>query len=238
MLSVNFIVECKSIENYHIVLCNEQNLDDSLENNWIGQDGLDNYPETIKLLQKHNIKNTDIQETLKSFHRHLFPKGVIRYLDYNLDSFPIPTFCSFRETNIGTTKDLENSVVWKSYQSLYSVIRSNQANKFNYIDYELYNVENEKFLSTYESRLEELKRSLIFSANHLEIYHPVLVVESKLWNLENSNIQELKYCRLVFQEMSGFNTWIDIVDYKYLDEYFMKSKTYDNFFKSKRFRQG
>lgn len=233
---INFIVECKSIDNYHIVLCNEQIADDTLENDWIGEDGMNNYPKTIKLLQKHNIKDSDIQETLKLFHKHLFPKGVVRYIDYRPDNFEIPTFYSFRETNIGSTKELENSVVWKAYQSLYSVIRSYQANTFKDIDFELYDIDNGEFLSTYEEKLEELKETLIAEANHFEAFHPVLVVESKLWNLKSNDIEELKYCRLVFQEMSGFSTWIDIVDNKYLNEYLTKSKTYDEFYIKKGFK--
>jgi hypothetical protein len=233
---VNFVVECKSIDNYHIVLCNEQNADDSLENDWVGQDGFNNYPETIKLLQKHNVRDIDIQRILKSIHSELFPKGIVRYYTYSLNSFKIPTFCSFRETNIGSTKDLENSVVWKAYQSLYSVIRTRQADKFKYIDYELLTIENEGALSSYEMKLKALEEALISSADHFEIFHPVLVVESKLWNLKSNSIKEMKYCRLVFQEMSGFTTWLDIVDYNYLDEYLAKSKAYENFFIRKGFK--
>jgi hypothetical protein len=229
---INFIIECKSINNYQIVVCNEQNSESGsyLENNWIGDDGQNNYPKTIKLLQKHNIKDSDIQETLKAFHKQLFPEGIIRYFDYKLESFKIPTYCAFRETNIGTTKEMENSVVWKAYQSLYSVIRSYKANVWEDIDYELYNIENEEYLSSYKSRLIELKRSLFSTSEHFEIIHPILVLESKLWELKDNNISEIKYCRLIFQENSGFNTWIDIVDYKHLDDYFKKSKQYSEFF--------
>jgi hypothetical protein len=233
---VNFIVECKTINDYHVVFCNQCDGVYNLEDDWIGEDSMNHYSETIKLLQKHNIKDSDIQETLNYFNKHLYPKGRVRYGDYRLDSFEIPTFCSFRETNIGMTKDMENSVVWKSYQSLYSVIRSYQANKFKDIDYELYNIENEKYLTTYEARLNELKEELIYSSNHFELFHPVLVVESKLWDFNEDKIEELKYGRLVFQEMSGFSTWIDIVAHKHLDEYLQKSKEYVDFFKMKRFK--
>jgi hypothetical protein len=235
---VNFIIECKSMTNYHIVACNQldNDLGSDLENDWIGNDATDNYPRTIKLLQKHEIKPVDIQETLKLFHKHLFPNMTIRYLDYRLDAFEIPVFCAFRETNIGTTIELENSVVWKAYQSLYSVIRSYQESSFDDIDYEIFNIENEKYLSTYESKLEELRKTLILDSNHFEIFHPILVVESKLWELKNDNLEELKYFRLLFHEMSSNSTWIDIVDFNHLDEYIENIKLYDEFFIEKQFK--
>lgn len=182
------------------------------------------------MLQKHNLKDSDIQETLKYFHKHLFPTGLIRHINYRLESFDIPIYCSFRETNIGNTKEMENSVVWKAYQSLYSIIRSYQKKSWIDIDYELYNIENEEYLSTYEARFEELKQSLTLASNHIEILHPVLVVESKLWGLKDDDLKELKYCRLLFHEMSGFDKWIDIVNQKNLDEYLAKSRVYDEFF--------
>ncbi len=234
---INFVIECKSMNNYHIVLCNEKDIGfgRDLEDDWIGVDGPNNYPHTIQLLQKHNITDSDIQETLKDFHKHLFPNGLIRYIDYRLESFDIPVYCSFRETNIGTTKEMENSVVWKAYQGLYSVIRTYQKDSWVDIDYELYNIENEKYVSTYESKLKELKQTLYLASNHIEIIHPVLVVESKLWGLQGDDMEELKYCRLLFQEMSGFDKWIDIVNQKHLDEYLEKSKVYDDFFNEKGF---
>ena len=125
---------------------------------------------------------------------------------------------------------MENSVVWKAYQSLYSIIRSYQKKSWIDIDYELYNIENEEYLSTYEARFEELKQSLTLASNHIEILHPVLVVESKLWGLKDDDLKELKYCRLLFHEMSGFDKWIDIVNQKNLDEYLAKSRVYDEFF--------
>lgn len=235
---LNFIVECKSISNYQIVVCNEQipEMGSYIENNWIGDDWSNHYSKAIKLLEKHNIKPQDIQDSIKAFHKHLYPNRLIRYIDYRLDSFEIPVYCSFRETNIGNTKEMDNSVVWKAFQSLYSYINSHKINAWKDIDFELYDIENEELISTYESRLEALNESLIIESNHFELIHPVLVVESKLWELKENNLEELKYCRLLFQDISGFDTWIDIVNYQSLDEYLAKARVYDDFYIEKGFK--
>lgn len=235
---LNFIIECKSINNYQIVVCNEQKPEKGsyIENNWIGDDWSNHYSKTIKLLEKHNIKPQDIQDTVKLFHKHLFPDGLIRYIDYRLESFEIPVYCSFRETNIGTTKEMENSVVWKAFQSLFSYINSHKVDAWKDIDFDLYDIDNEELISTYEGRLEALKEALILHSNHIELIHPVLVVESKLWELKENNLEELKYCRLLFQDISGFDTWIDIVNYNSLDEYLTNSKKYDEFYTEKGFK--
>jgi len=235
---VNFIIECKSISNYQIIVSSELDYQAgcNLENNWIGDDSTDNYPKTIDLLKKHNIKNKDIQLTLRTFHKFLFPNGLIRYIDYRLDSFDIPVFNAFRETNIGTTKELENSVVWKASQSLNSCIQAHKSMVWEDIDYELYNIENEEFLSTYEDKLSELRQTLISSATHFEYLHPVLVVESNLWELSQGKLNELKYFRFVFQRLFDHEIWIDVVSFDHLAEYLEKTKKYDDFFIGKGFK--
>ena len=217
---VNFVVECKSINNYHIIASNELDYKcgETLEDTWIGDDGLNNYVKTIELLKKHNIKDRDIQDTLKKLHKFLFPKGLVRYYDYRLDTFDIPIFNSFRETNIGSTKDLDNSVVWKAFQSLNSCILAHQALTWNGIDYEIYNVENEGYISTYKAKLDELFNTIKDSAKHLEYIHPVLAIEANLWELKNKKLKELKYFRLIFQKMFENEMWVDIVSINHLDE--------------------
>lgn len=237
---INFIVECKSISNYQIVVCNEQKAEKGkyIENNWIGDDRYNQYLKTVELLEKYDINNNDIKDALKTFDKHLFPDGHIRYIDYKLSSFEIPIYCSFRETNIGTTKEMENSVVWKAFQSLYSNINSQKVGVWNDIDFESYDFEMDDLASTYEYRLEALIEILNSRSNHIELIHPILVVEAKLWELKDNNLKELKFCRLLFQDVSGIDTWIDIVSFNSLDEYIAKSKKYDEFYVDNGFNNG
>lgn len=60
-------------------------------------------------------------------------------------------------------------------------------------------------------------------SNHVNFIHPVIVVESKLWEYtQYGDLKHLKYFRLNVQRLYIDEIWIDIVDYEYLSEYLKK----------------
>lgn len=233
---INFIVECKSIKDYHILVSNRLEYENGSDLNhlWIGDDSYYHYQRTIQLLKKHNIRDENIKKILKQFHLACFPKDLFKFYGSTVEAFSIPVFNSFRETNIGNTKELETSVVWKAFQSLYSCIENYKEHTWSDIDYFLYDIENEK-LNTEEDKANELLKSLIWRAEHLTCIHPVLIMESELWEVTKAGLSKLKYFRLIFQKMFTDNIWIDIVNKNFLQEYLDKTKKYDKFFLKKKF---
>jgi hypothetical protein len=235
--AVNFIVECKTLKDYHIIASNrlEHKVGTDLIHCWIGQDVYTNYSKSIELLTKNNISNDRIRNILKELNSYCYPEVTFRFYEYNVTSFDIPVFNSFRETNIGTTKYLDNSVVWKSFQSLYSCVDAYNSLVWEGIDYHLYDVERENLLNE-EERAEELKKMLLLKAGHMIYLHPILVIESNLWEVVNKKLKKLKYLRLIFQKLFEDELWIDIVSKDHLDEYLVKTKQYDTFLRKKKFR--
>lgn len=234
--AVNFIVECKTLKDYHIVASNrlEHKVGTDLIHCWIGHDVYTNYSKTIELLTKNNISSDKIRSILKELNSFCYPKVTFRFYEYNVKSFDIPVFNSYRETNIGTTKELDNSVVWKSFQSLYSCVEAYNSLVWEGIDYHLYDVQREDLL-TEEEKAEELKDMLLLKAGHMKYIHPILVVESNLWEVADKKLKKLKYMRLIFQKLFEEELWIDIVNKEHLDEYLKKTKQYDTFLKKKKF---
>jgi hypothetical protein len=235
--SVNFVVECKTLKDYHIVVSNrlEHKVGNNLIPCWVGQDTYTHYSRTIELLRKHNVNDKKSKYVLRELNKFCYPDVTFRFYDYKLNSFDIPIFNSFRETNIGTTKELDNSVVWKSFQSLYSCIEAYKEFVWDGIDYHLYDVERDEFVDE-EEKAEELLRFLILKARHMSYVHPLLVIESDLWEVTGRGLKKLKYLRLIFQQMFEGETWIDVVNKNYLEEYLKKTEQYDAFLTKKGFK--
>jgi len=69
----------------------------------------------------------------------------------------------------------------------------------------------------------------------MSFVHPLLVVESSLWQVTKSGLKKLKYFRLIFQKLFEEEIWIDIVNKDYLEEFLKKTKQYDSFLTKKGF---
>jgi hypothetical protein len=230
-------VECKTLKDYHIIVSNrlERKVGTHLMKLWVGLDYFDNYSKTLSILAKNNVSDDHKKDILKQLHSFCFPELYARYHDYYIQSFDVPVFNAFRETNIGVTKELDNSVVWKSFQSLSSCIEAYEDLIWEGIDYYLYDVEREDLIND-ESLVLELTASLLSKATYIAYIQPVLVVESNLWEATGTNVRKLKFFRLIFQKLFENEVWIDVVNKEYLQEYLNKANQYKTFLKSKKFR--
>jgi hypothetical protein len=234
---VNFLIECKTLKDFHIVVSNtrEHSWAIDLYKCWIGETKYDNYSKVIELLKRNEVNEERIRSILRDLNLFCFPNYTYRFRDSEIDPFNIPVFNSYRETNIGSTKELDNSVVWKSFQSLHSCIQAYESMVWDGIESPLFDIENDHLLGE-EARSEKLKSMLILKASHIRYIQPIIVVESNLWELKKGGLKKLKYLRLLFQRLFQDGTWIDIVNKQYLQEYINKSKKYDLFLSSKNFR--
>ena len=80
-----------------------------------------------------------------------------------------------------------------------------------------------------DNKIEDIKESLLLRAQHVKLLHPVLVLESALWELKDGSMNPLNYFRLIFQKLYDDVTWIDVVNKDHLDEYLEKANKYKNF---------
>lgn len=232
---VDILVECKSLNNYHII-ANNSSLDQNyFEPIWMGNYTNKDSNKLSEILFKYNFTTEEIVYIKEKLENYCVPKTTYRWINYRPTPFEIATFNTYRETNVNTTKDIDNSVVWKCLLSLQSAIEAHEELFLSNIRYSITEIIHQDI-----SRLKKIERlieDLINGSNHLYFIHPIIVVESKLWELTDENeLKELKYFRLNIQKFFEDGYWVDIVNFDYLQEYLKKTKEYISFHKKRKFK--
>lgn len=222
-LRFNLISECKSLKDYHILgTCLTDNLltITSYTEYWLGLESYKHYSSLKAILSKNPKFNTSLDKFINEVDKKAFPNDLmtISNLRFNKPLCDIPVCNSFKETNIGSEKNLENSVVWKAGLSLNSVIQSCINKNWKNLDSNL----NAGYL--YEN-LEEYTHNLWFyvesELNVLEVYHPVLIVDSNLWIIQEGQLIETPYFRLIQSNYLGhIKRWFDVVSLANSETYF------------------
>lgn len=240
-LGIEFVVECKSINNYHVIANNslDEDIGKDIESSWIGLDTYDHYKRLIKIFEENKYEESMAQLLIDKIDGFCFPNGLSRFSQSKPLTFDIPIFNSFRETNIGTTKEIEASVVWKSFQSLRSYIKAKDSLLWGNIEYTVKEYSNRLNIlsdnSSIKNSIEGFIKEIKIAAKHIELTHPVLVVDCHLWELTNGGLKNIPYMRLAFQQAFNMEMWIDVVSIDNLEDYFQKSRQYDDFLVSSGF---
>jgi hypothetical protein len=121
--SIALLVECKSLKNSHIVVDGDNTFkdDDSCDRIDLLEDYSKRYIKITRILNKTNLDEDTKMKLLRLLEKWSFPRGYSTLTNYKPETYnSISRFSAFRETTIGTTKDLDNSVLWKSFLSLKS----------------------------------------------------------------------------------------------------------------------
>ena len=232
---VDILVECKSLNNYHIIANNKSSPKNDFDFIWTGNYLDNDFNKLDELLLKYNFTPEEIIYIKEKVHEYCVPNHTYRWIDYKLEPFEIPTYNAYRETNINTTKDIDNSVIWKCIMSLQSAINAHEEFLLVNIDYSINENVHQEFSRI--KKIEFLIKDLISRSNHLYYIHPIIVVESKLWEFnDNQDLEELKYFRLNIQHFFADGFWVDIVNFEHLDEYLEKSKKYIDFHEKLKFK--
>jgi hypothetical protein len=235
---VNLLIECKSLKGYHIIVDNKR--PDSnyyeLKDFWIGNDNIYHYKKLRKIMRKNKINEKNINSIIEKLDIYCCPSTTYRNADFLFSACKIPAFNVFRETNISNTKDIDNSVIWKCQQSLTSCIESFDKSLWKEIEYSINEIQNNLIFEKGDL-VKEITESLICEAKHKKIVHPIIVVESNLWELNEKELKKINYFRLCFQQINDTELWLDVVHIDFIDEYFEKLKCYDEFLESKEFNK-
>lgn len=232
---VDILVECKSLSNYHIIANNSFPHKSEFDFIWPGNYIDKELNKLDEILFKYNFSTEEISYVKEKLEEYCVPETTYRWINYRLIPFDIPTFNTYRETNVSTFKDIDNSVVWKCILSLQSAIAAHVELLASNIEYIITEVIHRDIVRL--KKIEYIIAGLIDSSNHLYFIHPVIIVESKLWELTDSDeLEELKYFRLNIQKFFEEGFWIDIVNFEHLQEYIKKSNKYISFHKRKKFK--
>ncbi len=219
-LQIDLIIESKSISNYHLLFSGlrKATVEHFRSNeDWVGYD--DYSKEKIKeKLSNENIPLSKIKEILKILEEASFPDDTAVISEFMIKSFPVlETFTTFSETNLGNIKELDNSVLWKALSAIESCIKSK---KNQSIESMLSNLMMDLKYNTSANSLSE--RLFLFKDAPLSIryFHPIVVIDSKLWSTTEDKPFELKWCRFYLEKNDFFsNWWCDIVSRNHFSEY-------------------
>ena len=152
-----------------------------------------------------------INDAMALFTASAFPEGEVVIRDVNHDPHPCPAIVTaFRETNVGQTKDLEGSVLWRAILSLNSVMESARERAGHLLADDLqFHVDT---TSTAASLREQLRQSLEGRLRILTVMHPVIVTDAQLWLSGDGGLQRTDWARFVLQMPEPAPMpWFDIV---------------------------
>jgi hypothetical protein len=230
---IYLLIECKSLKGYHIIVDNKRSANYyELKDFWIGNDMLYHYKKLRKIMRTNKINEKNINSIIEQLDIYCCPSEIFRNADFIFNACKIPSFNVFRETNISNTKDIDNSVIWKCQQSLTSCIESFDKGLWKEIKYSINEIQNNLIFKKGDLE-KEIVESLVCMAKYKKVVHPIIVVESNLWELNKNELEKIKYFRLCFQRINDTELWLDVVHIDFIDEYFEKLECYDKFLESK-----
>lgn len=227
---INLLIESKSLSGYHILFDTKVKRDYIIEDTndiWMGMDSYNNNKRLINILNKTESNLERKKEIIKFYENKYFRDEFSIFGNHRVTTFyDIDLMTSFRETKLSNTKDLNNSVLWKAFQSLNSAVKGFEHNFWSNIEADLINFVN--CIEKYTEEVSSLEEYYLFQLKQYFKLHKILVVDADLWVCNSGEINSIKYCRLLQRELSGnLNTWIDVVNHKYFDEY---SEKLSNFY--------
>jgi hypothetical protein len=228
---VNLLIECKSLKDYHIIVDNKRNIkynNSELKDFWLGNDSIFHYNRLRKILRDQKIEEKSINGIIEKVDLYLCPNGVFRNADFIFNAPKIDAFNVFRETNIANTKDIDNSVIWKCQQSLSSCVESFEELYWDDIEYSIKEIVNNLLFESGDL-IKELSDCLIEYGRYKDIVHPIIILESNLWELLGNELNKINYFRLCFQQLRNTERWVDVVHINHIEEYFNKLDSYDKF---------
>lgn len=236
---LNLVVESKSAKGYHLLFSPSEDPDSGWGGNseWLGFE--ENRERITKTLDETILKEEQVAFILKKLENMAYPGGLMFLRSLHIESPPSKIYSSaFRETNIGSVKDLDSSVLWRAGQSLFSAIRSL---KEQYLIFCLEDLplEVEMAQKYKEDLVGKVLEYLTERLALIDIYHPVVVIDANLWITDKGNLQDIEWCRF---EQLGINHslewWFDVVHASYFDEYARKiTREYQKKFRKVRAHQ-
>ena len=226
IIRLYLVIECKSMKDFHILVSPQvcSHLKIAAHHHWIGFE-----TQNIEHISSH------ISKFVKKEHLHIFLK-MLQEIAYPNDISKIFQYCinppnasvqasAFRETNIGSEKTLENSVLWRATQSLNSAINSFKHDCF---DGDLSSIFSEHLIldSPESTSTEKILYWFDRISNEINIWHPIVVLDSCLWSINNSitPISWFRFDRINY--IGNRSWWCDIVNSSYIDSFIKKLTQY------------
>lgn len=205
--TLRLLVESKSARDFHLVFASTPQFHsrNTLAEWWIGEREVRdrtiaallaadvNRDEIAKLRERYDTLSSDISK---------------------LDPVPIPVAAvgtTYKETNIGGEKDLDNSVLWRAILTLSSATEALRRRQMQTRLEDLLRTVTEARVLR-DSPLADLRSAIEMLLGHREYYHRIVVIDSPLWMLAGGKLTRVPWCRFEQRnEWDHANDWFDIV---------------------------
>lgn len=125
---------------------------------------------------------------------------------------PVPYITTaYRETSGVKEKEIDNSVLWRAFQSVYSAIEALQHEYLSYVSGYIAQAFDDA-LSKKRDLWNALSLALACAIGMQTTYHPVIVTRAKLWALEEEDLVEIPLFRFLQVNSLGLPfRWVDVV---------------------------
>lgn len=220
---LNLFCEVKTLRDFHVVFAPlaEGTQYESAQREWIGYHS----KRLARALDEAGLEETQIGRILKHFEHACYTREeAVRVRRMMIDP-PAPPFTSsaFRETNIGSDKELDNSALWRAIQSLLGCVESARR---RFLDRAFKAVGFLVDLAHHiKSNAEKVitdsfnDRSCELSPGNLDLYHPVVFIEARLWSSLRTQVSEIEWCRFHLLGTEWPEIWCDVVNLKAAHKY-------------------
>jgi hypothetical protein len=225
LVRIHIIVECKSARDYHLLFSREEveevrkDMFLRLHAEWIGWES-QNRSRLIAALSELGVSSRDLLALSEGFSEWAYPNEVMSVDGLHLEPSDATLYSSaFRETNTKNEKDLDSSVLWRAGQSVLAAV---QGFREEIIKFHLSWMAGaaKSALQAKESVVDKVKWVYSDHARMIDLYHPVVVIESPLWVIEELTLKRVESCRLVRRGQAGTaDTWFDVVSRTNLEAY-------------------
>ena len=226
---VEVVVEAKTMKGYHLlfapfVMPPELAALDAvaspshLMREWVGGDtGNRRYIESI--LRRCGVDESDVRQLSALVRANAYPDEAL-IKDLMIDPPPVSHYTgAFRETNVGSEKELEASVLWKATTSLMSAVQGLKRTRRRS------RLSTAKILAGVAASEGRKDYSLVRNALSDAVagydqFHPVIVVDASLWHVAEDEIVEAPWCRMIMADSRGYpHFWVDIVHFEQFAAY-------------------
>lgn len=235
LLEMKLVIECKTLSGYHIIVDGPLKMKKSdIERHqdfWIGYELGGASPRVGEILDRSGLLPIEREDELKRITKLLYPEGRSIYSDFTARPREVKRYSVFRETNIGSTKEIDNSVVWKAFLALNSASEGFKTFQWQRIESDL--LYHYKYQKKTNRDLKKFANSLFFQViNKFISLHKILVVDADLW-LTGRQLKPIPHFRFIQSNLYGSKVnSIDVVNVKHFETYIkLISDYYEDFYK-------
>lgn len=217
---VNLFVEVKSASDFHVLCAGAASDQQSFVSNeyWLGYCE-ETQRRVRQAVEEFGLSKTQSRDFLHQVEQLCFPRHTMRTSALRINPLPAAhCYSAFRETNGDKEKELDNSVMWRAVSALRSAVASAREDMIEGFVGDL------KVDLEISRRHNEAPSTNLFTLEHrastIDLYIPIVLIESRLWSAEGESPEEIPWFRLLENDFIGSSQrWTDVVNQKHFEEY-------------------